>query len=660
MMSRAPRLGAALAGGLTLFLLQPGCVPPTAKDPPIVSIEVFGNAEVRVGSSITLYTHRTDQYGNGVSSGTVTWSSSNPAVATVGAQTGLVTGVTVGTVEISASSGGVTGKKTIEVKASNNPVSSVTVSGPASIKTYEQGTFTAVLRDFNGNEVFRPVAWTSSDPSKATVVPASGVVTAVSEGSVTITGTSEGRQGTAQLTITPPAVNEVFLSGTTTVLVGFTTRLEATLKDALFLTLTGRPVTWSSSDPSKATVNDGLVLGVAPGTATITATSEGKSGSVLVTVSTTTAVLRLSGRVIDGSNNTGLSNAFISLKRLDGTNLVGSAITEADGSFTTSSFNSQPDGVMVEATRTGYVTGRIRITSGLSGDPASIETIPLVPVSAQKGAISGVVRNARTGLPIPGASLALYDNVAAAPLAPATADGAGVYTFSNLNAGTYRVSATAPGYQLLDRIGIAVGNGGVTSGQDLILAPTGTTDIRIVLTWGAEPQDLDSHLTGPDGSLRFHVYFANTGHFNSPPFAGLDLDDTFSYGPETVSITQMSSGNYRYSVHDFTNRNSASSTALGNSGAVVRVYNSTGLILTKAVPQGAGNLWTVFEMTGTLTGVNFNIRNELSFASTPSTIPAPPAVAASGGHGLTRSGETDAEAIARAVGRQTRKARGRN
>ena len=647
MMSRITPLRVALLGGLALVVFQPGCVPPTAKDPPIVSIEVFGVSEVTVGSSITLYTHRTDQYGNGVSGGTVTWSSSNSAVATVGAQTGVVTGVTVGTVTISAASGGVTGTKSIDVKTSNNPVSSVTVSGPASIKKYDQGTFTATLKDFNGNEVFRPVAWTSSDPGKATVVSATGAVTAVSEGTVTITGTSEGKTGTAQLTIAPAAVEAVEISGTTTVQPGFTTSLTATTKDANFLTLTGRTVTWSSSDQSKATVNNGLVSGVALGTATITATSEGKSGSVLVTVSNTPAFQRLSGRVIDGTNNTGIAGASIHMYRLDGTNLLGGATTGADGSYTTSSESSQPNGLLVEATKTGYVTGRIRVPAGLTGDPASIETIPLVPTSAAKGAISGVVRDARTGQPVPGASLALYDNVAPAALSSATADGAGVYTFSNLNAGTYRVAATASGYQLIERIGIAVGNGGVTTGQDLILAPTGSTDIRIVLTWGADPQDLDSHLTGPDGALRFHVYFANTGHFSSSPFAGLDIDDTFSYGPETISITQMSAGNYRYSVHDYTNRSSASSTALGNSGAVVRVYNSAGLILTRAVPQGAGNLWTVFEMTGTLTGVNFNIRNELSFASVPSTIPAPPAVQA--------SGATDGELIAKAVRRQGRK-----
>ena len=644
MIPRVSPLGAAALGGLALLLFQPGCVPPTAADLPIARIEVFGAAEVTVGSSITLYTIRKDKNGSTISSpANLTWISSKPEVATVGAQSGVVTGVAVGTATISASNGTVTGFKSIEVKPlPESPVSSVTVSGPASLLKYQQGTFTATLRDFGGNVVLRPVAWTSSDPSKATVVSATGAVTAVSEGTVTITATCEGKTGTAQLTIAPAAVQEVIISGNTSVLVGFTTSLTVTLKDAQLQTLTGRTVTWSSSDPSKATVNNGLVSGVAVGTATITATSEGKSGTALISVTASPAVVRVSGRVVDGTNGNGLSNALVTVLKLDGTPLTFAATTGADGSFTTATFAAQANGIRVEASRSGYVTGRIQITTALNGDPASIEPIPLVPTSAAKGAISGVVRDARTGLPIAGASLALFDNIASAPLSPGTADGAGLYTFSNLNAGTYRVSATASGYELVDRIGIAVGNNGVTGGQDVVLPPTGSNDIRIVLTWGADPSDLDSHLTGPNGANRFHVYYASRGSFTSAPFAGLDLDDLTSYGPETISITQMSPGNYRYSVHDFTNRNSASSTALGNSGAVVRVYGAGGQYFAAAVPQGAGNLWTVFEMSGTLANPIFTFRNELSFVSVPSTIPAPPALG---------SAPTDADLIARALWR---------
>jgi len=81
--------------------------------------------------------------------------------------------------------------------------------------------------------------------------------------------------GVATAEVRPPAP---------TVLAGATTQLGATTKDATGATLSGRAVSWSTSNNAVATVSgSGLVSTVTPGTATITATSEGKSGSASVT-----------------------------------------------------------------------------------------------------------------------------------------------------------------------------------------------------------------------------------------------------------------------------------------------------------------------------------------------------------------------------------------
>ncbi|HKG95824.1 MAG TPA: Ig-like domain-containing protein, partial [Gemmatimonadaceae bacterium] len=70
---------------------------------------------------------------------------------------------------------------------------------------------------------------------------------------------------------------------------GSTVQLTAQTRDAGGNTLTGRVVTWSSSNTAVATVNgSGVVTGVAAGSATITATSEGQSGSSAVTVTAVT------------------------------------------------------------------------------------------------------------------------------------------------------------------------------------------------------------------------------------------------------------------------------------------------------------------------------------------------------------------------------------
>jgi hypothetical protein len=87
----------------------------------------------------------------------------------------------------------------------------------------------------------------------------------------------------------PAAVATVTIApATVSILKNATQQLTATLRDASGTVLTGRAIAWSSSNLSGATVSaTGLVTGVNAGVATITATSEGKSGTSVVTVLTT-------------------------------------------------------------------------------------------------------------------------------------------------------------------------------------------------------------------------------------------------------------------------------------------------------------------------------------------------------------------------------------
>src|SRR5207247_3757652 len=109
----------------------------------------------------------------------------------------------------------------------------------------------------------------------------SGLVSGVTPGSATITATSEGKSGTSAITVTPVPVASVDVTPpSASVQAGQTVQLTGTPRDAGGTPLSGRTVTWSSSNTAVATVgNGGLVSGVTPGAATITATSEGKSGT---------------------------------------------------------------------------------------------------------------------------------------------------------------------------------------------------------------------------------------------------------------------------------------------------------------------------------------------------------------------------------------------
>src|SRR5207247_4474848 len=141
-------------------------------------------------------------------------------------------------------------------------------------------------KDANGAPLScRTVTWSSSNPAVATVSN-SGLVSGVTPGTATITATSEGKSGTSTITVTPVPVASVEVTpATASVQAGQTVQLTATPRDAGGTPLSGRTVTWSSSTPAVATVSSsGLVSGVTPGSATITATSEGKSGTSSVTV----------------------------------------------------------------------------------------------------------------------------------------------------------------------------------------------------------------------------------------------------------------------------------------------------------------------------------------------------------------------------------------
>lgn len=116
--------------------------------------------------------------------------------------------------------------------------------------------------------------------------------------------------------------------------------------------------------------------------------------------------------------------------------------------------------------------------------------------------------------------------------------------------------------------------------------------LRVVLTWGQSPSDLDSHMIFPGNNIYFN---SKTG-----TDAELDVDDTDSYGPETITLQKKHYGeSYVYAVHDFSNRTNTGSTALSESQAKVFVYMGQSLVRTYYVPTNrTGNLWTVFRMTG--------------------------------------------------------------
>src|SRR6266581_4332808 len=167
---------------------------------------------------------------------------------------------------------------TVTVSGCTVPVASVSVSpASATVAAGQSVQLTATPKDANGTPLSgRTVTWSSNNTSVA-IADVNGNVTAIAPGSATITATSEGQSGTAAITVTNVPVNSVTVTpASASIQQGQTIQLTATPKDANGNALTGRVVTWSSSNTSVASVNvGGFVTSSAAGSATITATSEG-------------------------------------------------------------------------------------------------------------------------------------------------------------------------------------------------------------------------------------------------------------------------------------------------------------------------------------------------------------------------------------------------
>jgi len=168
------------------------------------------------------------------------------------------------------------------------PVASVQVTPSTRTLTAFGATqqFQAIARDADGATLSgKSFTWASSSPPVATV-NSTGLATAVSNGSSTITATTDGVSGDAALTVAQAVASvEVTSPEDTLTALGATASLTATPKDANGNPVAGKTATWSSSNVSTATVEtDGTVTAVTNGDVTITATVDGINGSVALVV----------------------------------------------------------------------------------------------------------------------------------------------------------------------------------------------------------------------------------------------------------------------------------------------------------------------------------------------------------------------------------------
>jgi len=307
----------------------------------------------------------------------------------------------------------------------------------------------------------------------------------------------------------------------------------------------------------------------------------------------TTANGALEGVITDFVSDVGIEGVTVELVGEDM-----SDTTDSNGAY---KIEGIPEGhFTVLATGASYV---VSVKSGV--EIYANETTILnfrMTYSDAVGRISGQVTNAINGLPVSDALV----NIIGENLVEIT-DTSGVYIIENIPAGFYSINASSDGYYQGASFNVEIGADSLTTAH-FAMSPEFSEDnqdaMRIVLTWGEHPNDIDLHLKTPEINGQFFHIFSNLkGDSTNAPFVWLDRDDIDSYGPETVTIYEGHPGSYHYYVHKY-----AGEGPLIASGAKVSIFTSDGLLQSFDVPViGEGIYWNVCLIdaeTGAVTPIN--------------------------------------------------------
>ncbi len=236
------------------------------------------------GTTLQLAAEAQDANGHAVAGSEFTWASSDTTVAVVDGM-GLVTGIALGSVGISATSSGAAGRAQLAVLEPAPTTVAVTPDTVAFDALGDTLRLTAEVQDQAGRPMpGEVVMWTASDTLVATV-DASGRVAAVGNGAATVTATAGEISGDAAIEVMQVARRVTMTPSADTLILGDSLRVAAEALDANRHAVAGAAFTWSSSDAAIATVDTtGVVRGVGEGTTEIAAATGSVQGIARITV----------------------------------------------------------------------------------------------------------------------------------------------------------------------------------------------------------------------------------------------------------------------------------------------------------------------------------------------------------------------------------------
>jgi uncharacterized protein YfaP (DUF2135 family) len=264
----------------------------------------------------------------------------------------------------------------------------------------------------------------------------------------------------------------------------------------------------------------------------------------------------------------------------------------------------------------GSLSVCVRVNANFDGsvriNALSVSFRQVSTTSGPTGTLTGTVVDAQSGSALSGATIAVSGSSASA-----VSDSNGMFRIEAAPAGDRTVTASATGYVPTSTPVTIVANDTTEISVGLLQSSASGDSVQAILTWGEAPADLDLHLSGPDSAGgRFHAFYRAR---QPVAYVCLDLDDTSSFGPETMTIARASTGqfvagDYHVWVHNF-----SQTPEFDVSGAVLTLFAAGRQIAQFQVDSATGDrsldIWRVVEFNLSADGSVSGVRAVQSFAA---------------------------------------------
>ncbi len=307
----------------------------------------------------------------------------------------------------------------------------------------------------------------------------------------------------------------------------------------------------------------------------------------------------LYGCVKDCADKKPLGGVKVTVKnKLDSTGVEYITKTDGDGNYSFKDKCALNPGIYYfELSKKGYISilGTVIVRSDLCN------WNPLLYMQSESNkkckSIIGSVTDAESGKMLTGFEIKLYKGVflEEEELWSASADSKGKFVFENIIPGVYTIVVSSDDKNYLESKTIvnAIANK-IVDVECRVSKVLKEGSIRVVLSWGDTPKDLDAHVYGYNkGKSVDHCFYGEKNIFDNYYDMLLDRDDVCGNGCETITISPKIKDVINYKVHNYSANNKLE---LAHSNAIVDVYTWKGDTYRYPVPSDIeGYDWNVFE-----------------------------------------------------------------